>query len=88
MKRVERERIDCLVFILATVALPIDGNPLQSGTQLVLRAASSSIYYKISMIYTCLDIIFLDQIEGGSIVIAVYIYMVKRPFKTVWALMR
>jgi hypothetical protein len=28
-KRVERERIDCLVFKLTTVALPINANPLQ-----------------------------------------------------------
>jgi hypothetical protein len=42
------------------------------------RAASSYIYCKISMVFTCLDIIFLDQIEGGSIVIAVYIYRVFR----------
>jgi hypothetical protein len=29
-KRAERERIDCLVYKLATVALPINANPLQS----------------------------------------------------------
>jgi hypothetical protein len=56
-KRVERERIGCLVFKLATVALPIYSNPYYNHNppmkehSLCLRdrAASSSIYYKISM---------------------------------------
>jgi hypothetical protein len=49
-KGVEKERIDCLVFKLATVALSIDANPYNHnpsmhGTQLVLRRFRGQVIY-------------------------------------------
>jgi hypothetical protein len=55
-KRVERRRIDSLVPKLATVAVPIDANPYNNNPSMQEhswylrdRAASSSIFYEISM---------------------------------------
>jgi hypothetical protein len=55
-KKAQRERIGCLVFKLAPVALPIKANPYNHNPPMTEhswcfrdRKASSSIYYKIFM---------------------------------------